>query len=237
MSMTFQSLFDTYYTLYRGDSTSPATTDPEWKIAIRNYNDALRRLANYDNTKWDFLTTTLAASTQSSPALVRTLSTGDSTYVAPTDMHSEPGIFSYIDTNGNRLNYGIVKPYEVPAIDSNTKYGYFLGNQQAGYTLNVNPAPTATENGWTLDYIYYRKPTELNADTEDGTSVIEGGDPAFYYNHMLAQRFRNSRNYPSYQTALRDSEEALKGMKLQNNSGSFYNAWSLNDTSGSSWGN
>jgi len=238
--MTFSNLFGIYYGLFRGEGTPPATSDDEWTIAIRNYNNALLRMQSFDDTKWNFLYGTLQGSTQSSPTLVRTLATSTATYTAPTDMAEPGGIYTYIDSSGNRINYPIIQPHEVQLQNTNTHYGYFTGDQQAGYVLHINPTPNTTEVGESLDYIYYKKPTLLIASTADGTvetgtTIIAGGDPAYYYNHMLAQRFRNSENYSAYQTALRDAEECLKNMKLKNNSGTYYNAWGVQD-SGSGFG-
>lgn len=229
--MDFSTLFATYYVLYRGEATTPDTTDPEWAIAIRFYNDAILRMQAMDDTKWNFLWNNLQLASDGT----KTLTTGTVTYDAPTDMAEPGGQLTYIDSNNNRINYPIVQPHEAQTLNDQTVYGYFTGDQQTGFVLHVNPAPTATENGFGIDYNYYRKPIELDVDNEDGFTTIEGGDPAYYYNHMLAQRFRVSRNWPAYQTALRDSEEALKGMKLKNNSGSYYNAWGVQDT-GPGWG-
>lgn len=228
--MTFEELFGIFYTKYRGEESPPTSTDPEWEIAVRNYNDALMRMAHFDDTKWEFLYGTLQGSAQVSPALDRTLTTGDTTHTAPTDMAEPGGFMTFIDSNSNRINYQVVQPYEVQAMSQNSQFGYFTGDRNTGFVLNLNVAPTATENGYGLDYTYYKKPTLLDPDTEAGTSVIAGGDPAFYYNHMLAQRFLDSRNFPAYQIAKRDAEEALKGMKLKNNSGTHYNQWSMQDT-------
>lgn len=235
--MTFQELFEHYYSLYRGESTAPASTDPEWTLAWRYYNDALNRLVKMDDTKWSFLFATLQGSTQVSPALVRTLQSSVTSYTAPTDMMEPGGYVTYVDSAGNRTNLPVLRPHEVQSVSPASVYAYFTGDEQSGFTLHTNPTPSTAQVGQSIDYVYYRKPTYLTS-TEDGTSLVEAGDPAFYYNHMLAQRYRVSRNYPSYQTALRDSEEALKGMKLKNNSGYHYNSWTMasNSNSTGGWG-
>lgn len=240
MSMTFSQLFAHYYTLYRAEGTPPATTDDEWTIAIRLYNNALLRMAAMDDTKWNFLWGTLQTSTQVSPALVRTLATSTTTYVAPADMAEPGGLIAYVDSLGNRTTYPVIQPHEVQTQGALTHYAYFTGDAQNGWTCHINPTPSTAEVGLSLDYIYYKKPTLLIASTDDGTvetgtTVVAGGDPAFYYNHMLAQRYRADESYSNYQTALRDAEEALKSMKLKNNSGSYYNQWSMQDT-GSGFG-
>lgn len=238
--MLFSQLFATYYTLYRGEDAPPSTDDPEWVIAIRLYNNAILRMVAMDDTKWNFLYGTLQTSAQVSPALLRTLQTATISYAAPTDMAEPGGQLTYVDLNGGRTNYPIIQPHEVQIQGTNSKYGYFTGDQENGFVLHTNPVPTTTEVGYGIDYIYYKKPTLLISSTADGTietgsSLIAPGDPAYYYNHMLANRWRPDENFNSYQTALRDAEEALKSMKLKNNSGSYYNQWSMQDT-GSGFG-
>ena len=227
--------------LYRGEAIPPATTDDEWPISIRNYNDGLYRLMAADDTKWNWLFKNLSDSTQVSPVLVKTLSAGVTTYAAPQDMYEPGGQYTITDTSGNSTNYSVIQPYEAQAMDDNAYYGFFTGNRMAGFTFNINPIPSTSDAGSTIDYTYYRKPTLLIASTddgtvEDGTSIVEGFDPSYMYNHMLAQRLKVDENWSSYQVAMRDAEEALKNMKLKNNSGAFFGQWLLKDTSGSGWG-
>ena len=99
-----------------------------------------------------------------------------------------------------------------------------------GYTLNLSPAPTEY-NGYDLDYVYYKTPAEFTT----GTSTTEVANPYYIVHRMLAQQFRAARN-PYYTSALRDSEDALKNMQTDNNSGTWANPWSLADNSGTAWG-
>lgn len=229
--MDFTTLFGLYYNRYRGESTIPASTEDEFKIAVRNYNDAIHRLVTMDDTKWNFLWSTNQLENQGD-ALVATITD----YDAPDSMLEPGGILSYVDANGNKTTYPILSPHEVQATSTSSTYGYFTGDPQNGWVLHTNPVPTSTQVGMLINYDLYKNPTLLNPSTEDGSSIILAGDPAFFYNHMLANRFLNTNNYPSYQVALRDSEAALNGMKLKNNSGSYYRPWSLLDSSGSRWG-
>lgn len=98
-------------------------------------------------------------------------------------------------------------------------------------TLNINPAITSEDNGKSINYIYYRKPTLYTS----GSTISEVPDPYFVVHRMLASRFRGSRN-PYYNSALRDAEDALQTMKLDNDSGTFANPWQVPDRSGSTWG-
>ena len=229
--MTFTTLFGLFWTKYRGEESPPTSSDPELKIAVRNYNNALDRLENFDNTKWDFLKAFLQTSTQVSPVLDRTLTTGDSSFVCPTDMLYPGPLYWKITTTGAVLPpIKVYKPEDVGTLNTGSQWGYFLGDQSNGYTFYVNPSVPSSENGYGLNYMYYKKATRLNPDTEDGTSVVIGADTEFLAGYMAAQRFLDSRNFPAYQVMKRDSEESLKGMKLRNNSGDTYNTPLIQDT-------
>jgi hypothetical protein len=233
--MNFEQLFRLFYTKYRGEENPPTTTDPEWEIAVSNYNNALDRLEEYDDARWDFLKTTLQVSTQVSPVLDRTLTTGDLTFTCPTDMLFPGGLYWKIDLNGVRSVPMKVKKVEDIAVTSQfSQYSYFIGDQHNGYTFNLNPAVPVEEDGWGLDYIYYKKAPRLIADSsdpnyEDGTSIITGAPAKFFACYMAAQRFLDSRNFPAYQVMLRDAEESLKNSKLRNNSGDYYNNLGIQD--------
>lgn len=220
--MDFKELFDIFYTKFRGEENPPDKTDPEWQIAVRNYNDALQRMLNYDGTKWNFLYST----NQSAMTGDTDTASGVTTYACPDDMYEPGGVITL-----NTTQYPVIAPYQVAVQQPSTRYAYFTGNVNSGYELHLNPAPTSV---LPINYTYYRNPERLDALTEDGTSIVEGGDPAFYYNSMLAQRFLDSRNFPAYQIAKRDAETALQGMRLNNNSGTFYNAWTIPSNEG--WG-
>lgn len=229
--MDFTTLFALFWTKFRGDNTPPGTTDPEWKIAIRNYNSALDRLENFDDTKWDFLKTRLKLSTQVSPVLDYTLNTGDTFFVAPTDMLYPGPLYWKTGTTGVQYPpIKVYKPEDVGSLNQYSQWGYFLGDKNSGFTFYINPTVPSNENGFTLDYMYYKKATRLNADTEVGTTIVIGADSEFLAGYMAAQRFLDSRNFPAYQVMKRDSEESLKGMKLRNNSGDTYNAPLITDT-------
>lgn len=101
----------------------------------------------------------------------------------------------------------------------------------AGYNLVLNPAPTSNLNGLDLDYVYYKKPSEFTT----GTSLTEMPDPYFIVHRMLASQFRAARN-PYYSSALRDAEDSMKMMQIDNNSGSWANPWQMADNSGTMWG-
>lgn len=100
-----------------------------------------------------------------------------------------------------------------------------------GYSLILNPAPTSSINGMDIDYQYYKEPSKFTT----GTSRTEMSDPYFIVHRMLASQFRAARN-PYYSSAKVDAENALKQMKMDNDSGTYANPITLADTSGSVFG-
>lgn len=100
-----------------------------------------------------------------------------------------------------------------------------------GNKLHINPAPTAALDGKYIDYVYYKYPTLFT----DGTSTTEMKNPYFIVHRMLAMQFRAARN-PYYSSALKDSENTIRLMQLDNNSGSWDNPPSLTDNSGTTFG-
>lgn len=230
--MDFQTIFNEYYTLYRGDSDVPTSTDPEWSVAIRLANNAIRRWKSVDGVLWNELFTTRSEAGTGDSALV----TGQTAYAAATDMDEPGGFVKFTHpSNGSFTNYELVAPEQIQNLSPLSPAAYFLGDPSTGYTLNVHPSPVADLNGYTIDYAYYRKPTFFESD-EDGTTKAPMSDPYFIVHDMLANRFRASRNWTAYQIARRDADESLKNMIIQNNGVSPFNTWTVKDSSGVGFG-
>lgn len=230
--MDYDSLFTAYYLQFRADSDIPTSTDDEYTVGIGLANEAVNRWANYDGTYWRELFTTLQASTQVSPALVKTITTGDSTYTAPTDFREAGGYVKVVDSSGNtKASYPIVSPEQVQFRDAQSSYCYFTGNPKAGYTLNLNPAPTSAINGMNFDYVYYKNPSLFTT----GTDKTEMADPYFIVHRMLTSQYRVAGN-PYYSSAKADAENALRQMQMDNSSGSWANPPTITDNSGAVFG-
>lgn len=225
--MTFNDIFEAYYNLYRAEGTTPDNTDDEYIIALRLANEALARWANFDGTYWNQLYTTLIAAEDGG----KTITTGQSTYECPSDMREPGGMIKLISGTDTVKSIRVVQPHETQFENPEADYCYFTGSPATGFVLNFNLAPTIELNGYEINYIYYKNPTQYTT----GTDISEIPDPYFLVHRMLAMRFRASRN-PYYQSALRDSEDALRIMQVDNNSGSWNNPWKLTDHSGSVWG-
>lgn len=224
--MTFSEIFQAYWTQYRADADVPTSTDDEFTIARRLANEALNHWATFDGTYWKELFTTLQESDGG------TISAGITEYDAPEDFVEAGGSVRVLNSS-NRVvqRYPIIEPQEAQFKGDNDTYAFFSGSPSEGYVLKLNPAPSSTLNGLNYDYVYYKSPTLYTAATD--TSEIP--NPYFVVHRILANRFRASRN-PYYEDAIRDAENALTKMKMDNDSGSWANPWKRSDNSGSVWG-
>lgn len=218
--MDYDTIFAQYHTLYRGEAQVPDSSDDEYVIGMRFANDAIRRWAYYDDTYWNELFTVAT----SGPTVA-----GTSTYSAPANM-AQPGGYVKLKNAGiTQSHIPIIEPNEAQNRNDMSRYCYFTGDANNGYTLHLNPAPDTS--GLTIEYVYYKNPTLITT----GTDKPEMSNPDFIVNHMLANRLRNTRN-PYYTTAKRDAENYLGQMKMNNVSGSWSNPWSVPDNSGGVFG-
>lgn len=227
--LDFDSIFSAYYTLFRADSDIPTSTDDEYTVALGLANEAISFWAHYDSTYWKELFATL----QTAPVgAVTTLTTGTKTYAAPTAFVSAGGNVKVLDSNNNVIQtYPIIEPQEAQFKGDYADYAYFTRAVTGLYTLHINPAPTSTYNGKSIDYVYYKEPTLFTT----GTDTTEMSNPYFIVHRILANEFRAARN-PYYVSAQKDADTALRIMQLENNAGSWSNPPVMQDVSGTSWG-
>lgn len=225
--MTFDELFTAYYNLYRGVETIPVSGDAEYTIGLRLANEALTRWANYDNTFWQTLFTTPQAEGE-----VSSIVTDQTEYDAPDNFKLPGGDIKILDASGNTSStYKLLSPEQPQFKGDSSQYAYFTGNPSDGYVLTLNPAPDSSINGLNIKFVYYKTPTLYTG----GSSISEIPNAYFIVHRMLANRFRTTRG-PYYTDALRDAEDALRIMQMENNSGGWSNPLALADTSGTTWG-
>lgn len=226
---SYDNIFELYYTLYRMEATIPTSSDDEYTIGLVLANEAKSRWETYDNTFWQSLYTT--AQTVSTGGVV-TITTGTTSYAAPTGFRAAGGFIRVLDSSNNTVRtYPIIEPQEAQFKGDNGHYAYFTGSPNGGYTLHINPSPDSSINGLGIDYVYYKKASEYTT----GSSKTECPSAEFIAHRMLGMRFRGSRN-PYYNSAIRDSEDMLKIMKLANDSGTWANPWKVADNSGAIFG-
>jgi hypothetical protein len=241
--MNFKQIFEEYYTQFRGDSDIPATTDPEWAIAVRFGNTALRRLEQADGEDWEWLWTTASSEGNTYTYAASSTIPVISTFAGPDNMVKPGGWIKLTDpVSGNSSHIDVIANYNVQRQAGSAPYAYWTGDPQNGFTLNIS-MQGSTYTGYQIDFPYYKRLTYLNATAgnyggvaEDGTTVPECPDSNFLVNYLLAYRYRSTRNYPSYQTAKQDAETALAGMQVKNRIGVDGHPWNLTDSSSGSFG-
>jgi hypothetical protein len=232
--MDFQQIFQEYYALFRGDSSIPAVTDPEWALGVYAGNAAIRRWYNVDAEKWDVLWTTAVAQGFSN-TYSGTNTPTTTTYDCPSNMGEPGGFIQLTDpVSGTYIHISVVKLQDVQFQNQANPYAYFTGGPQQGYQMVLNFSGTSN-NGWIIDFPMYALPTYFDASlnalgnvNEDGTTITEVPDSSFIVNFMLGKRLFETRN-PFFQQANKDSETNLKGMQLKNGTGTPGNTWNIND--------
>lgn len=240
--MDFQSIFAEYYSVFRGDNSIPAVTDPEWAIGVYAGNSAIRRWANVDGEEWDVLWDVASnqgfnetyQGTSGTPILT--------TYDCPSNMARPGGFVQLTDpVSGSYIHISVCKLQDVQFQNNSTPFAYFTGGIQTGWTLHLNFMGNSNF-GWILDFPLYLVPTYFNAAftlsngipdgtgnlQEDGSTISECPDSSYIVQSMLASRLFSTRN-PFFQQAKKDSEIALNGMQLKNGTGTPGNTWNLND--------
>lgn len=226
--MNYEQIFEAYYTQYRAEAQVPNDSDDEYIIGLPLANEAINRWANYDNTMWKELFTTLQAADDGDKTV-----SSSSEYTCPEDMRLPGGTVVVRNTDGAAIRrYPIIEPQQAQFRTDTSTYAYFTGDPNNGFILHLNPEPDTAVIGGSIDYVYYKKPTLFTAT---GGEVTEMSQPYFIVHRMLANRFRASRN-PYYGSAKTDAEDVLRTMQLENNSGNWANPWSLPDNSGTQWG-
>lgn len=235
--MDFQSIFQEYYALFRGDNTIPGITDPEWALGVYAGNRAIRRWANVDGEEWDVLWTQASAQGFTYTYQGTSASPQTFTYTCPDNMKKPGGFVQMTDpVSGSWIHIDVVKLNDIQFQTASQPYAYFTGGEQDGFTMTLNFSGSSNF-GWIIDFPMYMTPTYFNATLttdgtndvqEDGTTISECPDSSFIINSMLGARLFETRN-PFFQEANRVAEVALKGMQLKNGTGTPGNTWNLND--------
>jgi hypothetical protein len=241
--MDFQSIFQEYYALFRGDNAIPGVTDPEWALAVYSGNAAIRRWDNVDGEEWDVLWTMASAQGFSETYQGTSASPTTFTYDCPTNMRKPGGFIQMTDpVSGTVIRISVVKLNDIQFQPASTPYAYFTGGEQDGFIMTLNFSGSSNY-GWIIDFPMYMMPTFFNATLtadgsgnvqEDGTTVSECPDSSYLINFMLGKRLFETRN-PFFQQANKEADQALNAMQIKNGTGTPGNTWNLfdNNKSGS----
>jgi len=213
-ALTEQELINLVYALYETDTGNWATSDQEYLAARKYCTIAIKKWANYDNTRWRELFVTLTDSTDEDAD--KTLTAGTSAYTCPDDMRFPASWVRIVAATGGNVTFWKVIGPEKSAnyADSEAKVCWFTGSEKAGYTLNFNPNVTLTTND-VINYEYYKTAT-IFAATTDTTEVP---DPYFIVYFVLARFLKNDGEDNIEE--LQEADDRLETMRASNMSGVF----------------
>ena len=215
MALTEENIMQIVFALYETDDSYWDTTSSEYLSARKFANAAIAKWESHDNTQWRDLFTTLTASTQSSPTLVKTLTAGDYTYTCPTDFRRVTSWVRTVASDGAVTWWEVVAPENAGKLHESSEYFcYFTGNTKDGFVLNFNSNITLT-TGDTINYEYYKTATTFTATT----STTEMSDPYMIVYYVLARLLKNDGE--DYREEEAQWRELLENMKTQNMSGYF----------------
>ena len=224
--MNEDDIFTAYWTLYRGESEIPASTDPERTIARRLFNEGINHWETYDGTVWKELFAHFKDEEST------TVSTGTTEYDAPSNFRKPEGKVRLLDSSNKTVQrYSVIDIRDVQFQEDGATYAYLSGNPKDGYKLHLNPAPSTAINGMKIDYPFRKIGTVF----ESTTDVTEMSDPYFLVHRALANRFRATRN-PYTDDAKQDAENSLSKMKVDNDDGNWGAPPQLQDHSGTQFG-
>jgi hypothetical protein len=214
-ALTEQEILNITYFLYETDDAGWDTTSAEYLSGRAFANAAIKRWENYQNTVWNELWTTLTASTQTVPTLVKTLTASTYTYTCPTDFRRPSSWVRTLDANNVETVWEVVKPQQIATLgESHDNFCYFTGNTKSGYTLNFNPEVTLT-TGHTINYEYYKNATQFAAITD----TTEVPDPYYIVYYVLARFLKNDGE--DYGEERSQWQDLLENMRTENITGYF----------------
>ena len=234
--MTFEQIFQEYYTLFRGRATSfPVYGDREYAVAIQFANNAIRKWERADGQLWRELIDTAQKQTTAVWATnQRTIIGGQLDYTAPSNMRKPPA-FIWLFDGSSQVRIECIEPQDVQHHPELSAVCFFSGSAQTGYTLHIGQVLSEQYENCGIDFVYYKKATLFNVATSPAAQIPELSDPNFIIQDMLASRYTNTRNGFGLNVSKKEASLSLANMKIENNSGVYSNAEILKSI-GSGWG-
>lgn len=234
--MTFAEIFAEYYSQFRGQGGSiPSYGAREYTTAIQLANASIREWDRVDGELWrELIDNATAQDVSVWPADQRTVD--GLTMTTPNNMRKTPAKVRFSNGDGH-FDVTVIPPQEAQKYSPNSSVVWFEGGANNGYTMHLGGSLSTQYAGWTVDYVYYKKPTLFTIATTPATQTPEMSDPGFLINSMLRKRFMNSRNGMGFKIADSNAKQALINMKIENSSGVWGNSDRLRELSGAQgWG-
>jgi len=219
--MTLQESMQLIHTLVEGNTDYPATSEDLYLTRLNRIKIAVRNWENEDNVLWNELFVSLADASDGD----KTISSGTAQYDPPSDFKFPLGYLRLVDSSSNSTYYKLIKPGDVQLYDdSSTKIWYVTGNDSAGYKINISPTPGSAENGYTIQYEYYKQATVPSSESD----VIEASDPMYVVYWAASEELREE-NPALSDYYMQVAINKLNAMKLKNDAPTWWQESGLND--------
>jgi hypothetical protein len=224
--MDFTEIFAEYFSQFRAQGSSiPAFGAREYTTGIYLGNAAIRRWDRVDGVLWrELIVTASEQPTGNWATQYRSIEAGTTEYPAPDNMRKPPAFVRFRNGSSSYFDVPTIPPQDAFNYDDLSSYIWFEGGANTGYTMHVGGQLASQYDGWTIDYVFIKKPTMLTVATTPAAIIVDMSDPGFMIQEMLRRRFRSARNGMGYKTAEADAKEALLNMKIENDSGVWGNA-------------
>ena len=217
--MTLSEFQTALHNLYRGDNSTPTSSDAEWSVRLDLLKAAISAWESEDGIFWNELYTTLASASDGD----KTINASDLIYDMPTDFRFLTGHVRTYTTDGNETYWTVISP-ELAATKENRdpKECYVVGNKKTGFDLHFLAQPTASD---TLEYPYYKEAFEPS----DAADVIEMSDPYFAVYLSLAVLLEQDGEGDRANLANLKANERLRAMRTKNQLTPHFNANPVQD--------
>ena len=212
------------YRRWQNSVDYPSSTEEEYLLIRGALNDGIEAWggrAKEESIKWKELFVNLSDAATGT----KTTTANDTTYSMPTDFESISSWVKITDSSNQSIYYPYKKADDVMRAlkeNSSERFFYITGNDGAGYTLNLNPAPANT--GDTIGYSYYKKPTILDEETD----TIEMAKP--YFAIYFALSVLNEEERPDLAgTYATKAASVMEQMVIDNEIPPFNTSYGLGD--------
>lgn len=182
--MTLGEVLQLIHNLVEGNTDYPSSSEDLYQTRLQRVKLAIKNWENEEGVMWNELFVSLADASDGDKTAV----SGTSQYDAPSDFRLPLGYLRLVDSSGNSTYYKLIQPNDIQLFDNNSgvKVWYVTGNKNTGYKINIHPTPGSTENGYTIQYEYYKYATVPTSES----TVIEMSDPTYIAYWAAAEEIR-----------------------------------------------
>jgi len=219
--MNLSECLQKIHILVEGNTNYPGTSEDSYLTRLQRVQIAVQNWENEEGVLWNELFVSLADASDGD----KTASDGTAEYSAPTDFKFPLGYLRLVDSSSNSTYYKLVKPGDVQLYDnSDAKIWYVTGNASTGYTIHIKPTPGSTEDGYTIQYEYYKAATIPS----DPTDVLEMSDPLYVVYWAAAEELKEENPaLADYYTQV--ALNKLNAMKLRNDVPTWWEEQGMQD--------